>query len=121
VKRAPIAAAAALAAALIAWRAPAQQPSGQESFERRCTGCHDLDKEKEGPHLRGVFGRAAGKVESFEYSDALRKSGIKWDAATLDKWLTDPETVVHGTDMAFRVPKSDERAAIIEYLRTLSR
>ncbi len=90
---------------------------GKELFERRCSGCHSLDKDKEGPRLRGVYGRAAGSVLSFEYSDALKASHLAWDAATLDRWLADPEQVVPGNDMAFRLVKADERAAIIAYLK----
>jgi cytochrome c len=90
---------------------------GGELFERRCSGCHSLDKDKEGPRLRGVYGRAAGSVSGFEYSDALKASHITWGAATLDKWLADPEQVVPANDMAFRLVKPDERAAIIDYLR----
>ena len=45
---------------------------GKELFEKRCSGCHALDKEKEGPRLRGVFGRTSGTVPSFKYSDALK-------------------------------------------------
>ena len=98
----------------------AAQPDGKDVFERRCTGCHALDKDKEGPRLRGVYGRPAGSVATFNYSDALRKSHITWDAASLDKWLTDPDKLVPDTDMNFRVPTPAERAAIIEYLKSLT-
>jgi cytochrome c len=90
---------------------------GKELFERRCSGCHSLDKDKEGPRLRGVYGRAAGSVTGFQYSDSLKAAHLTWDAATLDKWLTDPEQLVPGNDMAFRLVKVDERAAIIDYLK----
>src|SRR5690242_8639205 len=92
------------------------EPTGKELFEKRCGGCHALDRDKEGPRLGGVYGRTAGKVESFAYSDRLGKSGIVWNAATLEKWLADPEAVVPGNDMAFRVEKAEERQAIVEYL-----
>ena len=114
-------AAYALTAFLAVLAMPAQPPSGQDLFERRCTGCHALDREKEGPRLRGVYGRAAASVASFEYSDALRKSQLKWDAAALDKWLADPEGLVPGADMAFRMNSAEERAAVIAYLREVSR
>ena len=91
--------------------------TGKELFEKRCGGCHALDRDKEGPRLGGVYGRTAGKVESFGYSDALRQSGITWKGETLEKWLADPEAVVPGNDMAFRVEKAEERRAIVEYLR----
>ena len=92
---------------------------GKELFEKRCSGCHSLDRDMEGPHLGGVFGRHSGAVPSFPYSDALKNAHITWDAATLDRWLTDPEKSVPDTDMAFRVDKAEERTEIIRYLQTL--
>ena len=68
-----------------------------------------------------MFGRTAASVKSFEYSAELRRSRIQWDAATLDKWLADPDSVVSGTDMAFRMANAEERAAVIAYLREVSR
>ena len=97
----------------------ADTKQGQEAFEKRCTGCHSLDRAKEGPPLRGVFGRRAGKVEGFRYSDGLKSSQFKWDETSLDKWLTDPESVVPDADMAFRLSDKAARAAIIEYLKQL--
>jgi len=94
---------------------------GKSLFEKRCSGCHALDADHEGPRLRGVFGRPAGKVKSFKYSDALQKAKFTWDEAALDKWLTDTESVVPDNDMGFRVPKQEERAAIISYLKALSK
>jgi cytochrome c len=90
---------------------------GKELFEKRCSGCHALDRDKEGPRLRGVYGRVAGSVESFQYSDALKKSKITWTDETLDHWLTDTEKLVPGNDMTFHVERAAERADIIAYLR----
>ena len=92
---------------------------GKALFERRCGGCHALETDHEGPRLRGVVGRRAGSVPSFDYSKALRGAKFTWNPAMLDKWLTDTESVVPGNDMTFRVPKEDERAAIIDYLNSL--
>jgi cytochrome c len=92
---------------------------GQALFEKRCTGCHALDGDHEGPRLRGVVGRMTGSVKTFKYSTALEKAGITWDAEKLDKWLSDPDSVVPDNDMSFRVPKQDERALIIDYLKSL--
>jgi cytochrome c len=93
---------------------------GKEIFEKRCTGCHALDSDHEGPRLRGVFGRPAGTVRSFKYSEALQSAKFTWDEEKLDKWLTDTESVVPDNEMAFRVPKQEERAAVIAYLKSLS-
>ena len=90
---------------------------GKDLFEKRCGGCHSLDADKEGPRLRNVYGRKAGSISSFKYSEALKVSQVTWDQASLDKWLIDTESVVPDNDMDFHVPKADERADIIEYLR----
>lgn len=103
--------------AVVSTAAPAP-PDGKALFEKRCGGCHALDRDKEGPRLGGVHGRAAGSVESFGYSEALKKLKLRWTEATLDTWLTDPEKVAPGNDMTFHVESAEERGAIIEYLKS---
>jgi cytochrome c len=107
----------AVALALFSILKAADGEQGKELFEKRCSGCHALDKDKEGPRLGGVYGRTSGSVPGFEYSKALQAAGIRWDAATLDQWLADPEKVVPGNDMAFQVIKPGERVEIIAYLK----
>ena len=97
------------------------RPDGKALFEKRCGGCHALDRDKEGPRLGGVYGRTAGTVESFQYSEALKKSKIKWTEETLDKWLTDTEKLVADNDMTFHVESPDERSEIIAYLKASSK
>ena len=94
--------------------------SGREVFEKRCTGCHSLDRNKVGPPLRGVFGRRAGSVAGFSYSDAVKKTSITWEAPALDRWLADTESIIPGNDMSFRLEDGAERSAIIAYLRELA-
>ena len=93
---------------------------GKVLFEKRCTGCHSLDQDKEGPRLRHVYGSKAGSVSSFKYSSALSAAHVTWDQQSLDKWLTDPESIAPDNDMAFRLPKPEERADIIRYLQLAS-
>jgi len=93
---------------------------GKAVFEKRCTGCHALDRDREGPHLGGVYGRAAGTVKGFDYSSGLRNSHIVWNETTLERWLTNPQTMVPGADMDFYVAKPDERADVIEFLKEQS-
>jgi cytochrome c len=100
--------------------AASMKDGGRDSFEKRCTGCHALDKIKIGPPLRGVFGRKAGKDPQFTYSDALKNTPVTWDEPTLDRWLTDTESVIPDNDMAFRLNDPADRASIIAYLRQLS-
>ena len=93
---------------------------GKDVFVRRCSGCHATDLNKEGPRLRGVYGRKAASVRGFGYSEALKKKAdIRWDNATLDRWLSDPESMAPDTDMAFRLTDAEERRAVIAYLKSL--
>jgi len=92
---------------------------GRGLFEKRCTGCHEVDQVKAGPPLRAVFGRPAATHSQFPYSDNLRRARLSWDAATLDKWLADPDALVPGNDMSFRLDNAGERADIIAYLKQL--
>ena len=94
--------------------------AGKDLFGRRCSGCHATDSNKEGPRLRGVLGRKAGTVPGFSYSDAIRNSGIIWTEDLLNKWLQNPEALVKDNDMEFRVANTDERAALVAYLKTLA-
>jgi cytochrome c len=101
---------------------PSPDPDrGRAAFEKRCTGCHGLDHPKEGPALRGIYGRKAGSVKGFPYSDALKKADWKWDEMTLDRWVADPEAVAPGNEMAFRLEDNGERRDIVAYLKVLGR
>jgi cytochrome c len=93
---------------------------GKALFEKRCTGCHALTQNKEGPQLQGVYGRTSGTVAGFAYSAALKKAAVVWDEASLDKWLANTDEVVPGNDMDFVVAKAQERRDLISYLRLSS-
>jgi cytochrome c len=90
---------------------------GKAVFEKRCTGCHALNADREAPRLAGVFGRKAGSVTGFAYSAALKNSGITWNEATLEKWLTDSDAMVPNNNMDFQVPKAQERLDLIAYFK----
>jgi len=94
---------------------------GQKLFTK-CKACHSADapKHKVGPHLVGIVGRPAGSSEGYtKYSKALKESGIEWNEANLDKWLTNPKAMVKGTKMIYPgLKKAEDRAALIEYLKT---
>ena len=93
---------------------------GKRLFEKRCGGCHALDQDQTGPRLRTVYGRRAGSVPSFRYSAALKSAKFTWNDVLLDKWLTDPDSLIPENEMDFSVPKAEERAAIIRFLRLSS-
>lgn len=88
----------------------------------RCAGCHALAYDRTGPRHCGLFGRRAGAVPGFAYSDALRRSGIVWDARSLDRFLSGPDRMVPGTTMTYAgVPDARERSALIAWLKQASR
>ncbi len=93
---------------------------GREVLEKRCSGCHSLTENHQGPHLQGVFGRTAGTAEGYAYSPALKKAGIVWDEQSLEKWLTDPDAFIPGNNMDFQLARPQERRDVISYLRQVS-
>jgi cytochrome c len=96
---------------------PGDPARGKMVFEKRCTGCHAMEGDREGPRLAGVFGRKAGSVAGFSYSAGLKQSGITWNEASLEKWLTDPDMMVRDNNMSIGVPKAQERADLIAYFK----
>lgn len=105
--------------------AGAQDPAadGERQFRTSCGSCHSIEpgQNRVGPQLSGVVGREAGSVEGARYSAAMKRSGIVWDAATLDAYLATPRQAVPGTSMPVGLANAGQRAQIIEYLRSLSR
>jgi cytochrome c len=96
--------------------------AGQAVFKSQCSICHSQQagRNMTGPSLFDIVGRKAGQVSGFHYSDANKNSGLTWDTATLDKYLTSPKDVVPHTIMAYQGLKdAQKRASLIAYLATL--
>ncbi len=96
------------------------QDAGEAIFKKNCFICHTVEpgKNKLGPSLAGIVGRKAGSVAGYNYSEANKHSGVTWDEATLDAYLTDPKKFMPGTKMIFGGLKSpDDRKALIAYLK----
>lgn len=98
---------------------PGDAARGQQLFEKRCTGCHSLEQNREGPRLAGVFGRKAGSVPGYNYSAGMKNSGLIWTDQNLEKWLAGPDLLVPGTKMDFFVPNAAERRDLIAYFQHL--
>ncbi|WP_308237962.1 cytochrome c family protein [Phenylobacterium sp. J426] len=85
-----------------------------------CRSCHTITPDganMTGPNLHGVFGQKAAQNAKFRYSDALKNSGIVWDANHLDEWLAKPMTYLPGTKMSFAgVKDAKDRTDLIAYL-----
>jgi cytochrome c len=114
---------ATLAALLLASAPALAQTSGDpaagEKVFNQCKACHTIEagKNRVGPSLHGVVGRPAGSVEGFQYSPAMKSSGLTWTPEALDKYLTDPKAAVPGNKMAFAgLKKPEDRANVIAYL-----
>jgi len=96
--------------------------AGEKIFKTQCGICHTVvaSENRIGPTLFGVVGRPAGSVPGFNYTADHKKLGITWDAATLDKYLTNPRAMVPDTSMVYAGLKDDgERANLVAYLGTL--
>jgi cytochrome c len=91
-----------------------------ELLSLACAACHKFGPGEGtliGPNLHGVFGRPAGVVPEFDYSAALKGSGLVWTPVSLEAWLSDPAGFVAGTTMAFTGYRSaDDRRDLIAYL-----
>ena len=106
----------ALWAPIVAGQATGDAVRGQQLYESRCIACHSIDNSRVGPAHKGVVGRKAGSVAGYEYSPAVKKSGIVWTTSTLDRWLTDPEKTIPGQKMGYSVPEANDRADLIAWL-----
>jgi cytochrome c len=99
---------------------PAGDPvAGRAAYEARCGGCHSVDADRVGPRHAGLIGRRAGSVPGYDYSPALARSRLVWDARNLDRWLQNPEALIPGQQMGYRLEDAAVRADIVAFLGTL--
>jgi glucose/arabinose dehydrogenase/cytochrome c2 len=100
----------------------ADATAGKKVFHTQCALCHSAQPGDngggQGPDLNGVFDRKAASA-SFGYTKALRNSGLIWDAATLDRYLKSPGTLVPGTAMAVALPNDSDRENVVAYFQAL--
>ena len=95
--------------------------AGKAVFRAQCALCHSAEPSDnggaQGPNLNGVFGRHSASNPSFGYTAAMKASGLTWDAATLDRWITNPAAVAPGTSMPFAgLPDAQSRATLVCYV-----
>ena len=93
---------------------------GRELFESRCVGCHSLDDHRVGPALRHVVGRPAGQQAGFAYSAALAANRQPWTPERLQAWLANPEAVVPGQAMGYRLSEAADRRDVVAFLQSLA-
>src|SRR6266571_1439970 len=104
-------------------RATGDAARGVKVFQA-CVACHSVqpDEHMTGPSLAHIWNRKAGTVEDFlRYSDAMKKSGVAWNDASLDKWLANPQRFLPGTSMSFAgIREAKDRRDVIAYLQSVS-
>ncbi|PVB62176.1 c-type cytochrome [Labrenzia sp. 011] len=112
---------------VLAGGALAGDPDKGAKVFKKCAACHAVGenaKNKVGPQLNEVFGRAAGTLEDYKYSKAMISAGddgLVWDDATLTTYLEKPRAMIKGTKMAFAgLKKEKDLENVIAYLATFS-
>jgi cytochrome c len=101
----------------------ANSTAGGTYFRAHCSVCHGSTANAPqgiGPRLFGVVGRHAGTLPKYNFSPAMRQSGITWSAEQLKRYLTNPQAAVRGNKMPFSgIPKATDVDDLVAYLTTL--
>lgn len=116
----------ALLAVLVFPAALSAQDKGELAYNNHCRTCHNLKpgENRLGPTLHKLIGRKAGAAQGYaNYSGAMKGAGVTWDAATLDKFIENPQAVVPNNNMKpfAGIPDAEVRKQIIEYLQKKSK
>lgn len=100
---------------------------GAAVFKRNCKSCHQIGegaKDRVGPQLNGIFGRAAGAMDGFKYSKSMLRAGddgLIWTQETLDAYIENPKALVSKTRMSFGgIDDIEKRRNLLGYLRVYS-
>jgi cytochrome c len=102
--------------------ARADEDPDRAQFLTSCGTCHSTDPDappRQGPNLFGVYGRKAGTLDGFQYSDALKSADWTWDEEHLDKWIENAQAMRPGVVMPYRQADPAKRAKVIAYLKSL--
>jgi cytochrome c len=100
-------------------QAAGDEKRGEQVFNQ-CKPCHSLEPDKNGvgPTLHGLFGRKAGTVPGYNYSAALKNSGVVWNEDTLKQYLSDPHKFIPGDKMIFAgIKNEDQLDDLLAYLK----
>lgn len=116
-----LAAAVATLSAVPALSTPSADGDAAQAFRSACGPCHSINLgHRIGPSLVGIDGRVSGTAPGFDYSVAMKKAAIRWDAATLERFLAAPGAVAPGTKMAYPGLNDEaRRRAIVGYITGL--
>jgi cytochrome c len=97
---------------LVAPSAQAQDAAAGEKVFAQCRACHQVGptaRNLVGPKLNGLFGRKAGSVDGYNYSDANKNSGITWDEKVFAEYIKNPRGKIPGTKMVYAGLKDEQR------------
>ena len=98
----------------------AMADSGAQVFKSQCAICHSGAKGAIGVNLAGVVGRHAGAAPGFNYSPAMKQSGLVWTPAALKLYIANPAKTVKGNRMPYGGMKDAAKLdAVVAYLATL--
>jgi cytochrome c len=101
----------ALVGLTVATHSFAQDAAEGENVFKKCRACHQVGetaKNGVGPRLNGLFGRKAGSIEGFNYSEANKNSGVTWTEDVFSKYIADPKAFMPGNKMAFAGLKDEK-------------
>jgi len=104
-------------------RADGDAARGEAKFGD-CAACHKLEAgaNNVGPSLHAIFTRKAGEIADFRYSPAMKRSGISWTPETLDKFISDPQSMVPANRMPYAgMASAADRADLIAYLQNATK
>ncbi|MBN4061283.1 MAG: cytochrome C [Proteobacteria bacterium] len=96
--------------------------------EGKCKACHNFTmKDKVGPHLKGVFGREAGKSGFKKHSKALKNANWTWNEENLLKWVCNSKNAIKEltgdpkarTKMPPQKMCGEKGKAVVAFLKTL--
>jgi cytochrome c len=95
------------------------------SLFKKCARCHSLNANgirRSGPHLAGLFGRAAGSVAGYNYSRALTGADFQWNARTLFQLFDQgPDKYLPGTKMPIqKIPNAEQLTHLVDYLQEIT-
>jgi len=100
----------------------AAEEVSSEAFNNTCRTCHSWKEgdNRLGPSLYGVIGRKAGTAPGFSYSAAVKSSGVTWDEASIDKFITNPDAFIPNNNMKRFTGVSDagQRKKIVDFLKS---